>query len=166
MVPDGNMIREITRDEIPACVEIIKKSFRTVADEFGFTEENAPRFTAFATTSDRLVHQMDEEHRAMFCFEENGVLLGYYSLLFQPGSECELSNLAVLPEFRHKGIGKLLLEHSFGVARRKGCRIMNIGIVEENKCLRAWYEANGAVHTGTEKFDFFPFTCGYLKKEL
>ncbi len=26
--------------------------------------------------------------------------------------------------------------------------------------------ANGATHLGTHKFDFFPFTCGYLKKEL
>ena len=43
---------------------------------------------------------------------------------------------------------------------------MNIGIVEENKRLRKWYEDNGAVHVGTKKFDFFPFTCGYMKKEL
>ena len=28
------------------------------------------------------------------------------------------------------------------------------------------YEQNGAVHTGTKKFDFFPFTCGYMVKEL
>ena len=43
---------------------------------------------------------------------------------------------------------------------------MNIGIVEENTKLRKWYEQNGAVHTGTKKFDFFPFTCGYMVKEL
>jgi N-acetylglutamate synthase-like GNAT family acetyltransferase len=29
--------------------------------------------------------------------------------------------------------------------------------------LRKWYEGYGAIHTGTEKFDFFPFTCGYMK---
>ena len=28
------------------------------------------------------------------------------------------------------------------------------------------YEQQGAVHTGTEKFDFFPFTCGYMKIPL
>ena len=44
------MIREINKSEIPECVNVIKKSFKTVADEFGFTPENAPRFTAFATT--------------------------------------------------------------------------------------------------------------------
>lgn len=43
---------------------------------------------------------------------------------------------------------------------------MNIGIVEENIVLRSWYEKYGFVHTGTEKFDFFPFTCGYMEKQL
>ena len=33
------MIREVKKDDIPGCVDIIKKSFKTVADEFGFTEE-------------------------------------------------------------------------------------------------------------------------------
>ncbi len=44
------MIREVKTEDLPECVNVIRLSFRTVADEFGFTEENAPRFTAFATT--------------------------------------------------------------------------------------------------------------------
>ena len=68
------MIREVHREDIPACVNLIKQSFKTVADELGFTEENTK--------------------------------------------------------------------------------------------LRKWYEENGAVHLGTYKFDFFPFTCGYMRKKL
>ncbi|MBO4298231.1 MAG: GNAT family N-acetyltransferase [Clostridia bacterium] len=160
------MIREVRREEIPACVDLIKRSFLTVADEFGFTEENAPGFTAFATTDEKLFRQMDGERRSMYVFVENGVLCGYYSLLIQENDECELNNIAVLPEYRHKGIGKKLLEHSCLIARDNGCRMMNIGIVEENKRLRKWYEENGAIHVGTRKYDFFPFTCGYMKKPL
>ena len=48
------MIRTITAEEIPVCTGLIRESFATVAEEFGFTPENAPRFTAFATTDDRL----------------------------------------------------------------------------------------------------------------
>lgn len=160
------MIREAKREDIPECVSVIRKAFLTVADEFGFTEENAPRFTAFATTGERLLWHMDEEHRPMFVYEEDGVICGYYSLLIQDNNECELNNLAVLPDFRHNGIGKELIDHAFGVARGLGCKVMNIGIVEENVRLREWYEKAGAVHLGTHKFDFFPFTCGYMKKEL
>ncbi len=160
------MIREVRREEIPICAQVIKKSFMTVADEYGFTEENAPRFTAFATTTDRLFWHMDNEKRPMYVFEEDGVLCGYYSLFLQENGECELNNLAVLPEYRHKGIGKQLLEHAFIISKEAGCKIMNIGIVEENTVLRSWYELNGAIHIGTKKYDFFLFTCGYMKKEL
>ena len=47
-----------------------------------------------------------------------------------------------------------------------GCKKMSIGIVEENKVLRKWYENNGFIHIGTKKFDFFPFTCGYMERDL
>lgn len=47
-----------------------------------------------------------------------------------------------------------------------GCTQMEIGIVEENRRLRAWYEAHDSVHTATKNFDFFPFICGYMRKKL
>ena len=50
--------------------------------------------------------------------------------------------------------------------KKEECKIINIGIVEENLRLRKWYKENGAVHIGTKKFDFFPFTCGYMKKKI
>ena len=160
------MIREAKLEDLPCCVNLIRSSFMTVADEFGFTEENAPRFTAFAISEERLYWQMDAEHRPMFVAEEDGVLCGYCSLLIQENGECELNNLAVLPQYRHHGIGRQLLEHSFAFAKKMGCHAVNIGIVEENSVLRKWYEENGAVHIGTRRFDFFPFTCGYLKRDL
>ena len=103
--------------------------------------------------------------RPMFMAEVDGIPCGYYSLLDQGNGECELNNLAVLPEYRHRGLGRQLLEHSFATAQKMGCQYMNIGIVEENTVLRKWYEQNGAYHTGTKKYDFFPFTCGYLRKK-
>lgn len=161
------MIREMKRDEIPLCVDVIRRSFMTVADDLGFTAENAPRFTAFAISQDRLFWQFEEDHRPMFVYvDEGGKIVGYYSLAMQENLECELNNLAVLPEYRHMGIGKLLLEHAFTYAHSVGCTIVNISIVEENTVLRKWYESFGAVHIGTKNFDFFPFTCGYLQKEV
>ena len=160
------MIRKAERTDLAQCAQLVRQSFRTVADEFGITEENAPRFTAFATTEEKLTQQLEAEHRPMFVYEQDGILCGYYSLSLQEKQECELNNLAVLPEYRHHGIGEKLLEHAAAFARSAGCRTMNIGIVEENTVLRKWYEQYGAVHIGTWKFDFFPFTCGYMKMNL
>ena len=160
------MIREMTRDEIPVCVDIIRKSFMTVADEFGFTEENAPRFTAFAVNDDRLVYQLDVQNRLMFVYVDDGVLCGYYNLLMNDNGECELGSLSVLPEYRHKGYGKELVRHAVEQARKAGYETLDLSIVEENQVLRKWYEQNGAVHLYTKKFDFFPFTCGYMEIRL
>ena len=160
------MIRKAGHADLPVCVDVIRRSFQTVADEFGFTEENAPRFTAFATTEERLLRQMDCEHRLMYLDEEDGTVCGYYSLLILGKDTCELGNLSVLPEYRHRGIGNKLLTHAMEKAREQQCSIMNLSIVEENTVLRKWYERSGAIHTGTEKFDFFPFTCGYMEVRL
>ena len=68
------MIREVKREDIPMCVNLIRSNFMTVADEYGITKENAPRFTAYTVSEDRLHWQMDKEHRPMFVAEEDGVL--------------------------------------------------------------------------------------------
>ena len=163
------MIKEIDKSEIAECVNVIRKSFLTVADEFGFTIENAPRFTAFATTEERLFYQLEIEHRLLVAYYDDdgdGRIMGYYSLMFLENSECELSNLCVLPEFRHKKIGEALLEDAMSRARNKECKKMKLGIVEENKRIRTWYEKHGFTHTHTVKYDYFPFTCGYMEREL
>ncbi len=160
------MIRQITETEIPECVQVIRNSFQTVGDTFGFTEENAPRFTAFSTTEQRLTWQLNAEHRPMYAYYEGDKIIGYYSLAVLENGECELNNLCVLPEYRHQGIGEKLLEHAFEAAKGLGCENMKIGIVEDNQQLRKWYEEYGFVHIGTQKFDFFPFTCGYMERML
>lgn len=159
-------IKKIEKTDIPSCVKTIRESFLTVAEEFGFTEENAPRFTGFAVTEERLIWQLEQEKRLMFKYCEDNAIVGYYSLDVKDDGECELNNLSVIPEYRHRGIGEELLKHAFEMARNLSCKKMFIGIVEENVRLRRWYESFGVKHTGTEKLDFFPFTCGYMEKML
>ena len=160
------MIRVVCQKDIFQCVNVIRKSFATVAEEFGITNENAPRFTAFASDERRITHQLTVEHRPMYGYFIDDKLIGYYSLCIKNNCECELNNLSVLPGYRHQKIGYELLKHSFEKAKELNCSKMCIGIVEENKVLRKWYENHGFVHTGTEKYDFFPFTCGYMEKIL
>ena len=160
------MIRRIEKGEIPEIVELIKESFRGVSEEFGITRENAPNYVAFATTVEKITGQF-EEGRPMFAFVgEDGKIVGYYSIGKIGEEECELNNLCVLPEFRHRKIGETLLMDCFEKAKEIGYKKVIAGIVEENQVLRKWYERNGMVHTGTKKFEFFPFTCGYLEKVL
>ena len=131
------MIKEIEKSEIAECVNVIRKSFKTIADQFGLTQENAPFHTAFATTEEKLINQFENEHRLMVAyFDGDGKIVGYYSLVFLENGECELNNLCVLPECRHKKIGESLVADAFTRAKNSGCTKMKISIVEENKVLR------------------------------
>ena len=160
------LIKEIDINDIPQCVTVIKESFMTVADTFGFTSENAPAFTAFAADEAKLLQWMNEQHRPMYGYYESEKLVGYYNLSVQDNGECERGSLCVLPDHRHSGIGNTLLQDALIKAKNLGCYVMKLSIVEENTVLRNWYEEHGFTHIGTQKFDFFPFTCGYMEKKL
>lgn len=160
------MIKQITKENIPECVKVIRESFLTVAEEFGITPENAPRFTAFAVTEDRLRRQLESEHRPMSAYFEDGRISGYCSLSLLGDGVCELNNLCTLPAYRHNKIGERLLLSSFEQAKGLDCSKMILSIIEENKRMRKWYENHGFIHTGTEKLDIFPFTCGYMEINL
>ena len=160
------VIRRADPAEIPACATVIRESFGTVAEEFGFTPENAPRFTAFAMSEERLRYQDSVEHRPMFTAHDGERIVGYVSLFPGEDGSCELCNLAVLPAFRHRGIGRALLEHAEEEAMARGYIRMTLSLVDENLRLRTWYESLGYIHTRAATYDFFPFTCGTMEKDL
>lgn len=76
LIIGGNMIKEIDKSNISECVQLIRKSFGTVAKEFGITQENAPGFTAFSMSEEKLIHQMIEEKRPMYGFFDNDRVVG------------------------------------------------------------------------------------------
>lgn len=158
------MIKQIEKIHLEECVKVIQNSFLTVAKEFHITKENAPGYVAFATGIDKLEKQLSGG-RLMYAYFYANKIIGYYSLVLNE-NKCEINNLCVLPEYRHNNIGKKLLEHAFEKAKEQGCSKIEISIVEENKKLKAWYEKFGFKTTYIKKYDFFPFTCGYMEKAI
>ena len=162
----SRQIRAMRQDEIEACVSLICRSFQSVVDEFGFTPANAPRFTAFVVDEARLIDQYNNGRPMFVCCDGEDRPIGYYSLAEKSEEQVELDQLCVAPEYRHQRIGERLLLHAIREGMVRGYQTMTAGIVEENRLLRAWYEKYGFVHVETQTFDFFPFTCGYLRKQL
>lgn len=160
------MIKQVTNVDLAQCVEVIRESFMTVAKEFNITRENSPYYVAFAITEEKLLEQLEDgRYMAAYC-DEKDEIVGYFSLCMLNNWECELSNLCVLPAYRHAGIGGKLLMHAFEVAKNAGCVKMNIGIVNENVQLKNWCEKYGVDHLESRKYDMFPFTCGFMEKVL
>ena len=155
------VIHEVDKNELQECLDVIHQSFRTVAEQFGLTKENCPKHTSFIPLS-FLETQMNWGWHMYALYAEKKII-GYISLSKEGDDAYELHNLAVLPEYRHKGFGKLLLDHAKEVVKSLGGSRIKIGIIEESTVLKDWYIANGFVHIGTKKFDHLPFTSGYLE---
>lgn len=158
------MIKQIEMKHIDECAKVIKSSFLTVAREFNITQENAPRYVAFSTDTDKLLKQI-ENGTPIYAYFIDGRIAGLYSLSIS-GNECEINNLCVLPKYRHLGIGNELLDHAFERAKKLNRKKINISIVAENTVLKQWYIKYGFVTTHIKKFDFFPFTCEYMEKVI
>lgn len=102
----------------------------------------------------------------MYALYAGKKVIGYMSLSKENDSCFELHNLAVLPEYRHNGFGKQLLDYAAETVRTLGGSTIRVGIIEEDRVLKKWYMQNGYVPVGTRKFDHLPFTSGYLEKEV
>ena len=157
-------ISEVKASDLLRCLDVIRQSFKTVADDFGLTYENCPGHTSFITP-DVLDAQMNRGWHMYALYAEEDII-GYMSVSKESDGSYELHNLAVLPEYRHNGFGKLLLDHAKEAVKSLGGNTIKISIIEENTVLKNWYIANGFVHTGTKKFDHLPFTSGYLEIKL
>lgn len=158
------IIQVKNKEQLNICLDIIRSSFITVAEEFGLTENNCPSHTAFMTI-DKLQKQFDDG-RPMFLFHQDDIPVGYFSLLKCRDEEWELNNLAVLPEHRHLGIGKAMVDYAVATVKNYGGAKISIGIIEENTLLKNWYLKLGFTHVSTYKFEHLPFTVGFMKMEI
>ena len=150
-----------SKEQLNTCLEIIHKSFITVAGEFRLTKDNSPNHTAFMPI-DKLIRQY-ESGTNMFLYQHNEEYVGYFSLV-NNGESVELNNLSVLPEYRHLGIGKEMIEYAKEYATKNtSAKKITIGIIEDNIILKKWYSSLGFIHTGTKKFDSLPFTVGFME---
>lgn len=158
------IIQVKNKEQLNICLEIIRSSFITVAKEFGLTENNCPSHTAFMTF-DKLKMQFDDG-RPMFLFYQGDTPVGYFSLSKCSDEAWELNNLAVLPEYRHLGIGKTIVDYAVSTVKNYGGTKISIGIIEEHTLLKNWYLKLGFTHVSTHKFEHLPFTVGFMKMEI
>lgn len=82
-----------------------------------------------------------------FVAVDNKRVVGYggvYLIL----DEGQISNIATLPAFRGKGIGKAILNEIIDTCRNQGCERITLELRESNKIARALYEACGFVEVG------------------
>lgn len=157
-------IRTVAYEEIDAFAKVIRDSFRDVAEEFGLTRENCPTHTSFLE-ADRLRKEYENGYH-MFGAYAGGTPVGYVGVKEIGDGAWELDHLAVLPAYRHHGVGRRLIDRCVSEVRQYDAVMMKIGIIEENTRLKDWYISYGFCHSGVARFPHLPFTVGFLALEI
>ena len=157
-------ITEITKKEIQRSAEIIRQSFKTVADKFGLTKENASTNGAFLEDA-KLFDEFNKGIK-MFGLFDNEIQIGFVALERHNGETFYIERLAVLPEYRHKGGGRHLMDYIKEYVKQAGGKVISIAIIYENKQLLNWYKAYGFEETGTKVFPHLPFTVCFLRLSI
>ncbi len=142
----------------------IRTSFRTVAERFGLTKENAARHPS--NCEEDWVRKDMERGVVYYALEIGGRVAGCVALERVDDAGCYLERLSVLPGHRRQGLGKVLVEHVFAEARRLGLRRVGIAMIAEQEELKAWYKGFGFVEGVTKEYPHLPFRVTFMSRML
>jgi ribosomal protein S18 acetylase RimI-like enzyme len=157
------IIKRITNN-YDQVVSVIRDSFITVAQDFNITKENAPTNPAFI--EQEAILKMTKNGIEMYGLYEDYRLVGFVALEKANEEVYWLEKLAILPEFRHKGYGKALIDFIINRVIAIGGKKISIGIINENKILKQWYQRNGFIEIGTRVFQHLPFEVCFMELTL
>jgi ribosomal protein S18 acetylase RimI-like enzyme len=157
------VIREV-ENEFGECACVVRDSFITVAREFNITRENAPTNPAFAGADS--LNKMKEKGLKLFGLYEGSACIGFVAIERANDGVFYMERLAVLPQYRHKGYGTILMDFVTEQVKKCGGKKISIGIINDNKVLKNWYNKYGFVETGLKSFQHLPFTVCFMEKEV
>ena len=153
-----------TEQELTVSVNVIRESFATVAEQFRLTKENASTNPAFIEM--RHLQKMQEKGIAMlgvFCETKQ---IGFVAIERNEPTGFYMERLAVLPEYRHKGYGRQIVEFVMEYVADQGGKTVLIGVIGNHEILKSWYRELGFIEINTKRFAHIPFPVCYMRKEL
>jgi len=157
-------IKKAGLGDVPVLTGLIRGSYRDVAQRFNLTPENCPKHPSncssgwirkdFARGVSYYILEYDDTPAGCAALEKPTTDLGY------------LERLAVLPDHRRKGFGKMLVDYVFDRARDSGVKQISIGIIAEQTDLLLWYQKIGFLECDTKEFEHLPFFVTFMRYHL
>ena len=143
--------------------EIVNKSFITVANEFDYTIKNAPMFPAFIKKD--IIEKQILKGLKMYVYKVGNKIIGSIGYSFK-NNKYTIERLSVLPEYRHKNIGKTLMVIIENKIKEKNGLSVKVEIVNNNIRLKEWYKKLGYKEVEVQEFNHLPFKVGIMEKEI
>ena len=156
----GDQIKTATINDGAVLSDLIRKSYRDVAQRFDLTPENCPKHPSNCT--DDWIRNDFARGISYFIIEHNGRPAGCAALEIPEPALGYLERLAVLPAHRCQGIGRRLADHVFNRAKASGVKKISIGIIAAQTDLKRWYQEIGFMEGETKEFEHLPFLVTFM----
>ena len=148
------------RDSVP----VIRDSFQTVAEELKLTRDNCPTHPSFVTMTDLL--ELRKKDITFFGLFINEIQIGFVAVEKADEELYYMEKLAVLPQYRHRGYGRELVNFVFNYVRGNHGNRISIGTIDELMVLKNWYLGLGFKEVSVKKFEHLPFDVCFMEKEV
>lgn len=136
-------------------------SIETYTDTFGAqnTPENLDAYLTEAYASEKLKRELANPDSRFFFITVDEKVAGYLKVNVGPAqtedkikNALEVERIYVDKAFKRMGLGKRLLEKAIAIAREYPVQNIWLGVWEENKDARKFYEKQGFVYTDAHSF--------------
>lgn len=125
-------IQRMTANDVDAVAELDKLCFTVPWSRQAFADE------------------MENKIAVYFTAKENGSVIGYCGF-WQAADEADITNIAVLPQFRKQGVGGELLKSLIKKADEMGLVQINLEVRKSNEPAKRLYEKYGFEPIGERK---------------
>jgi GNAT superfamily N-acetyltransferase len=165
-LPEQPTLHEATTDDARAIASLIRRAFRRQVELLQLRRSDCPEYVGFET-ADRVRRRMERgDHVLMADLAGRVVGTVTYSGAVGDSRKGEIARLAVLPQYRGKGLGKSMMEAAETALRQFGATVAEIGLVAKFGRLRTYYEALGYTTTRLQRFDALPFEVLFMEKRI
>lgn len=161
------MIQKVNlQSDFAALAALLNESFATIAKEFGLTKENSPTNNAFIT-GEQLESQLIDS-REFYAYKEKDRLIGFIAIEKSANDPDTfyIEKLAVVPDYRHSGIGLQLINFASERIKKLGGKRISIGLIDSNTILKDWYFKQGYKVVEIKTFNHLPFDVCLMEKNI
>jgi ribosomal protein S18 acetylase RimI-like enzyme len=144
-------------------IAIIEKAFDPAFTIAAFCQDQPVGIAGMYYGGQGFLRPQRSEFNRQFGWMQGTMRFAVFRLFAQAHGQKDmyLHTLAVAPAMRGKGVGTLLLNAVFQIAREKGFKSVSLEVVDTNRAARRLYERIGFVATHTHYFPYLRGIAGF-----
>ena len=157
-------IRRATEGDIALLADLIRSSFKDVANQFNITPENCPTHPSNCTAE--WLENAFKKGTEYFILLDDSEPVGCVALERANREVYFIERLAVLPEYRDQGYGHALVDYCFEQARERMAKRVEAGVIADHLELVEWYRRLGFRFKQRARFHHMPFPVAFMYHDL